>query len=498
MEQDRRAFLKGSLMAGGGALLGRQSIVSEGDVVENRIEDATTLLKPDAIRFPEGFLWGAATSSYQVEGAWNADGKGESIWDRFAHTPGKIRDGSNGDVACDQYHRYREDVAILKRLNLKSYRFSTSWPRIQPNGTGPANSKGLDYYSRVVDALLEAGIRPFCTIYHWDLPQALQDRGGWPNRDLASYYADFAQILARHLGDRITIWAPFNMPSNFTYFGYGAGGDPPGVKDLVLYLKALHTVTLAQGMAYRSIKAVSPRATVGSAYGMEPVYPKTNSEADRNAATRFHALHNTFFLDAAMNGQYPKVFLGEIPYETMGFISGDEVTMKVPLDWVGLHYYLRLIVSDSGQDFSSPIDPLSRIRVETANQGQKTDGGLEVYPRGLYDLLMRISRDYRQPIIEITETGAAFNDSPEASGRIRDERRIDFYREHLRELSRAMADGAKVRAYHAWTLLDSFEWQPGLSSRMGLTYVDFKSLKRTIKDSGVWFSRVAASNRLDV
>ena len=252
-----------------------------------------------------------ATSSFQVEGAWNADGKGESIWDRFSHTPGKIQDGSTADVACDQYHRYKEDIAILKRLNQKSYRFSTSWPRIQPAGTGPANPKGLDYYSRLVDALLEAGIRPFCTIYHWELPQALEDRGGWPNRDLAGYYADFAAILARNLGDRITIWAPFNMPSTFTYFGYGTGWDPPGRTGFDQFLKAAHTVNLAQGEAFRAIKAVSSRATVGSAYGMEPVYPKTDSAADRAAAARFHAFHNLYFLDPAMRGEYPAAFDGE-------------------------------------------------------------------------------------------------------------------------------------------------------------------------------------------
>jgi len=498
MSINRRDFLRNALVAGGGALLAGKGLAAGTHVVPEQAPGVVAVPGPEAARFPEGFLWGAATSSYQVEGAWDADGKGESIWDRFAHTPGKIRDGSTGDIACDQYHRYREDVALLRQLNLKSYRFSTSWPRIQPTGTGPANPKGLDYYSRLVDALLEAGIRPFCTIYHWDLPQALEDRGGWPNRDLAGYFADFAAILARNLGDRITIWAPFNMPSNFTYFGYGAGGDPPGKRDLKLYLKALHTVTLAQGMSYRSIKAASSKATVGSAYGMEPIYPKTDSEADRKAAARFHGLHNTFFLDAATHGRYPEVFPGEIPYDTMGFRSGDEVTLKVPLDWVGLHYYLRLIVSDSGHASPSPMDPLSRIQVDTGSEGPRTGGGLEMYPKGLYDLLMQVSRDYHHPIIEITESGAAFDDAPDASGRIRDGRRIGFYREHLQQLARAIADGARVRAYHAWSLLDNFEWQSGLGARMGLTYVDFKSLKRTIKDSGSWYARVAAANRWDV
>jgi len=491
MEMDRRSFIKGTLAAGSGALLAGRGITAAASEPEQL----------SGARFPSGFLWGMATSSFQVEGAWNVDGKGESIWDRFSHTTGKIQDGSNADISCDQYHRYKEDIAILKRLNQKSYRFSISWPRIQPAGTGPANPKGLDYYSRLVDALLEAGIRPFCTIYHWELPQALEDRGGWPNRDLAGYYADFAAILAKNLGDRITVWAPFNMPSTFTYHGYGTGWDPPGKAGFDLFLKAAHTVNLAQGEAFRAIKAASSKATVGSAYGMEPVYPKTNSEADRAAAARFHAFHNLYFLNPAMRGEYPKAFDGETPYEAMGFQAGDEKIMKVPLDWLGVHYYCRLVVSDaSGGSHASASnpDPVSRMHVEVPNEGAKTDGGLEVWPRGLYDLVMQISRDYDHPIIEITETGGSYLDSPDSNGRVADVRRIAFYRAHLAELARAMADGAKVRAYHAWSLLDNFEWAHGYTRRFGLTYVDFRTGKRTVKDSGLWYGRVAAANRVDV
>ena len=259
-----------------------------------------------------------ATASYQVEGAWNEDGKGESIWDRFSHTVGNVRGGATGDVACDHYHLYPQDIVLMKRLNQKSYRFSISWPRIQPLGTGTANQKALDHYSKVVDTVLEAGIRPFCTLYHWDLPQALEDRGGWPNRDLAHYFADYAGILAKNLGDRITVWAPFNMPWSFTYLGYGVGVFPPRRSSYSDFLKAAHTVSLAQGEAFRAIKAASSKATVGSAYGMAPAYPKTNTEADRAAAARYHAMNNVFFLDAAMHGRYPKAFAGEIPYEAMG------------------------------------------------------------------------------------------------------------------------------------------------------------------------------------
>lgn len=501
MKVDRRNFLKNSLTAGGSALLAGTGIAARETTSPPQIASAVSPSEIESARFPSGFLWGMATSATQVEGAWNADGKGESIWDRYAHTAGKIQDGSTAGVSCDQYHRYKEDVAILKRLNMKSYRFSTSWPRILPEGTGKVNQQGLDYYSRLVDALLEAGIRPFCTIYHWELPQALEDRGGWPNRDLAGYYADFAAILAKNLGDRITVWAPFNMPSTFTYYGYGTGWNPPGRANFDLFLKAAHTVNLAQGQAFRAIKAASSQATVGSAYGMEPVYPKTNSAADRAAAARFNALHNLYFLDTAMKGEYPQAFIGETPYEAMGFKAGDEKIMKVPLDWLGVHYYCRLVVSDASG--GSPVsasnrDPVSQMHIEVPNEGPRTDGGLEIWPRGIYDLVMQLSRDYHHPIIEITETGGSFLESPDENGRVADARRIAFYRQHLAELARAIADGARVRAYHAWSSLDNWEWQHGYTQRFGLTYVDFRTEKRTIKDSGYWYGRVAAANHLNV
>ncbi len=286
---NRRTFIRNSLLAAGGAALAGSGPAQLAAAPEaSAVADAPIA----GARFPKNFLWGMATSSYQVEGAWDADGKGESIWDRWAHTKGRIASGSNADVTCDQYHLYKDDVALLKQLNQKSYRFSISWPRVLPQGTGTLNVKGLDYYKRLTDALLEAGIRPFCTLYHWDLPQALEERGGWPNRDLAGYYADYAGLMAKHLGDRITIWAPFNMPWWFTYAGYAVGWNPPGRANIDGFLRALHTVALAQGMAYRSLKAASSKANVGSAYSYEPAYPKTDSEADREAARRFDLLNN--------------------------------------------------------------------------------------------------------------------------------------------------------------------------------------------------------------
>jgi beta-glucosidase len=514
---DRRQFLRNSLATASGALLASRGLAGAVSPNQEQIPGAISPAEIGGARFPDGFLWGMATASYQVEGAWNLDGKGESIWDRFSHTVGKVRGGATGDVACDQYHLYPQDIAMMKSLNLKSYRFSISWPRIQPAGTGAVTQKGLDHYSRLADALLAAGIRPFCTLYHWDLPHALEDRGGWPNRDLAGFFAEYAGILAKHLGDRITVWAPFNMPWTFTYFGYGIGIHPPckagGYGE---FLKAAHTVNLAQGEAFRAIKAASSQATVGSAYGMAPAYPKTDSEADRAAVARYNAMNNDYFLRTAIYGEYPKAFAGETPFDLMGFKSGDEKIMKVPLDWIGFHYYTRRIVSDAegsapsnGQaafgteienDQSAGRDPYTRFHAEMPTEGPLTDAGLEVWPHGIYDLVMQITREYNRPIIEITESGCSYLDTPyeKENGRVPDTRRIDFFRPHLAELARAIKNGANVRAYHAWSLLDNFEWADGYSQRYGLTYVDFRDQKRTVKDSGLWYGRVAAVNHLNV
>jgi len=510
---DRRSFLGRTLAAAGGAMVAGRVAAAEARAGQ-QAPGAIAGPEIEGAKFPEGFLWGTATAAYQVEGAWNEDGKGESIWDRFTHTPGKVKGGTTGDVACDQYHLYAQDMALAKRLNQKSYRFSISWPRIQPAGTGAPNMKGIDHYSKVVDAMLENGLRPFCTIYHWDLPQALEDRGGWPNRDLAGYYSEYAGILAKHLGDRITIWAPFNMPWSVAYMGYGVGAFPPGRAKFDDFLKAAHTMALAQAEALRSIKAASSKATVGSAYGMCPAYAKTDSDADRAAAARYHAMNNVFFLEAAMKGTYPKAFVGEPPLEQMGFKAGDEKLLKAPLDWVGFHYYTRRVVADASKaksfggggfsgteiesDPATGRDPYTRFSAAMPAEGPLTESGLEVWPRGIYDLVMQISREYDYPVIEITESGCGYLDAPyeKENGRVPDKRRIEFFRQELAELARAIADGARVRSFHAWSLVDNFEWANGHTERYGLIYVDYRDQKRTIKDSGFWYGQVAATNRL--
>ena len=514
---NRRKFLGSTMAAAGCAAL--TNLVAATPSASSSVSQSSALI-PGSVsssdiasaKFPDGFLWGMATASYQVEGAWNEDGKGESIWDRYAHGVGHIKGGDTGDVACDHYHLYKQDIAILKRLNQKSYRFSISWARIQPNGPGAPNQKGIDHYKRVMDTVLEAGIRPFCTLYHWDLPQWAEDRGGWPNRDLAGYFADYAGILARELGDRIQVWAPFNMPWTFTYLGYGTGAFPPNRASYRDFLRAAHTVNLAQGEAFRALKAASSKATVGSAHGMCPAYPATDSEADQAATERYKAMNNLFFLETTMSGEYPKAFVGEIPYEAMGFRPGDEKIMQVPLDWIGFHYYSRRFVSAAGKAAHSggggdratetqdtaAADELTQFGSSMPTQGPITQGGLEIWPRGIYDLVMEISRRYHNPIIEITESGCGYLDGPldSAGGRIPDSRRIAFFREELAELAHAIADGARVRAFHAWSLLDNFEWLDGYTQRYGLTYVDFRDQKRTVKDSGLWYAQVAATNRL--
>ncbi|MGA8764640.1 MAG: GH1 family beta-glucosidase [Candidatus Sulfotelmatobacter sp.] len=445
--------------------------------------------------FPRNFLWGAATSAYQIEGAWKEDGKGESIWDRFAHTPGRIKRPNNGDVACDSYHRWHEDIALIQAMNLNSYRFSISWPRIQPSGSGSANAKGVDYYSRLIDALLEARIRPLVTLYHWDLPQALEDAGGWPNRDTAARFAEYVDLVSRALGDRVSDWMLFNEPSAFTDLGYLEGVHAPGRKSLLDFLRATHTVNLAQGAGFRALKAARPSARVGTAFSMSACDPATNSEEDKLAAERAHAITNLWFLEPALRGRSPEA-LTFLPETAMAIKSSDLEKMRAPLDFIGINLYYRTIATAPGalDRLTHAQEWLFPVKMTPGQQGTKTDMGWEVWPQALYDIVMRITRDFNRPEIQITESGCAYNDAPDASGIIRDARRIAYHREYLAALAQAIADGADVRGYHAWSLMDNFEWAEGFSQRFGLAYVDFKTQKRAIKESGRWYAKVAAEN----
>jgi beta-glucosidase len=500
----RRQFAHSALAAGvAGALpaaLFSGCTVSNAARTNNSLPSGAHALQFDSsseFPFPKNFFWGAATAAYQIEGGWAADGKGESIWDRFAHTAGKINNGDTGEVACDSYHRWPEDIALLRAMHLNSYRFSISWPRIQPLGSGTANSKGVDFYSRLVDGLLKARIRPLVTLYHWDLPQALEDSGGWPSRDTASRFADYAELVARVLGDRVSDWLLFNEPAAFTYRGYLQGELAPGRRSLTDFLRATHTVNLAQGEGFRALKASRPSARVGTAFSMSPCGPATNSEGDRLAAERAHAITNLWFLEPALNGRYPDAFTF-LPETLMKIRTGDLEKMRAPLDFIGINLYYRILASapTAIERISNAQNWLFPVKMTGGNLGPKTGMGWEVWPQALYDMLVRITRDYNRPAIEITESGCAYNDGPDARGNINDTNRIAYLRQYLQALAQAIAEGADVRGYHAWSLMDNFEWSEGFSQRFGLTYVDFKTQQRTIKESGRWYAGVATGNAL--
>jgi beta-glucosidase len=497
----RRQLLYSALGAGAAALppafFSACSVSSKSSTAGSADSPHPRFDLPGGAAFPKGFFWGPATASYQIEGGWKEDGKGESIWDRFAHTAGRIKNGDTGDVACDSYHCWRDDIALMRAMNLNSYRFSISWPRIQPSGAGAANPKGLDYYSRLVDALLEARIRPFVTLYHWDLPQALDDAGGWPNRDMAGRFADYVQLVAQALGDRVDSWMLFNEPDAFVDLGYLEGSHAPGHKSILDFLRATHVVNLAQGAGFRAVKAVRPAARVGTALSMSACEPATNSDEDKLAAERAHAITNTWFLDPALRGRYPEA-LTFLPETAMKIKAGDMEKIRTPLDFIGINLYYRTIASAPGtmERATHAQEWLFPVKMDGGHQGPMTDIGWEVWPKALYDMVMRITRDYNRPVIEITESGCAYNDGPDAGGAIRDERRVAYHRDYLAALARAISEGADVRGYHAWSLLDNFEWAEGFSQRFGLTYVDFKTQKRMIKESGNWYAKVAAENRV--
>lgn len=451
------------------------------------------------LKFPAGFMWGAATAAYQIEGAWAEDGKGESVWDRFAHTPGKIKNNDNGDVACDSYHRYPEDIALLKQLNLGSYRYSIAWPRIQATGRGSANLRGLDYYQRLTDAVLNAGLNPSVTLYHWDLPQALQNQGGWGDRDTAQRFVDYVDLVAGALGDRVSRWVIFNEPKTFTGMGYWEGRHAPGATDPLAFLRATHIVNVAQGMAFRTLKARSATCQIGSAFDVAPMIPATQRPADIAAAERWHRFQNLWFVHTALHGRYPD---GVLPHDEqeqlLGFRSGDEQLMRAPLDFIGINYYSPSIVQDAPQGNGIPNLNTRAQWARMLGTHPQTDLGWDIYPHGFYEILMRMARETGFLPMEITENGAAFNTQPDAQGKVHDTARIDYLRGHLQATALAINDGAPIRAFHYWSLLDNFEWAEGYSQRFGIVHVDFANgQKRTIKESGHWYAKVAATNQVE-
>ena len=443
--------------------------------------------------FPKGFLWGTASASYQIEGAWNEDGKGESIWDRFSHTPGKIKRGETGDVACDFYHRYREDIGIQSELGLNAARMSLSWPRILPEGRGAVNSKGLDFYDRVVDELLSRNIQPWITLFHWDLPQALEDLGGWPNRDLAEYFRDYAAVVVDHLGDRVKHWMVFNEPWVFTILGYLVGIHAPGLRQANEAIRATHTVNMAQGLAVRALRESHKKpAMVGTAFSMASVVAASDSDDDKGAAERWHRFSNLWFLETVMNGRYPEAYLRGTVADRVEIKDGDMEKIKAPLDFIGINLYSRAVVAHEPSDHH-----LAAKQIRGGSE-EVTDFGWEVVPQALSQMVLRIAQDYPGLPIYITENGCSYGDGPGPDGKVNDLRRISFMRRYLAELNRAIRKGADVRGYFTWTLTDNFEWAEGLhGQRFGIVWCDFKTQQRVIKESGRWYSKVARSNALD-
>ncbi len=442
------------------------------------------------VRFPATFDWGTATASYQVEGAWDEDGKGESIWDRFSHTEGKIITGDTGDRTCDQYHRYKDDVALMKSLGLRAYRFSIGWPRVMPDGRGKANAKGLDYYNRLVDELLANGIAPRPTLYHWDLPQALQDDGGWANREIIGRFADYARTVVDALGDRVKSWMVFNEPAVFTHMAYLSGMMAPGIRDPKLAMQTSHIANLTQAEAMRAIRATGKADAVGSAYSMSATYPASHSPEDRAAAERLHGFNNDWFLRPMMLGEYPRCYVDQDRIvERMDVRPGDMESMKEPLDFIGVNLYNRDIVADAPGDRNLGIRRLPL-------PGPKTLFPSEVHPAAIYQMLMRVAKDYGRPIY-VTENGCSYDDGPGDDGRVRDQRRVDYLRGYIGQVGRALAEGADVRGYYLWSLMDNFEWAFGFSQRFGIVHVDFDTLRRTVKDSGEYYRDLIAAGRTE-
>jgi beta-glucosidase len=450
----------------------------------------------DSQAFPDGFLWGVATSAQQIEGAIREGGRGESIWDRFAATPGRIADGSDASVACDHYHRWREDVGLLRSLGVGAYRFSIAWPRIVPRGRGAINAAGLDFYDALVDALLAAGIQPFVTLYHWDLPQALQDRGGWGERDTAAAFADYAAVVSRRLGDRVRHWVTHNEPWCVATLGHEAGEHAPGRRDPAEALRVGHHLLLSHGWAAEVVRQNAPGAEVGIALILSPVRPASESDADREAARRMDGSFNRWYLDPLFRGRYPedavadRVRRGHLPGPDLPFVQhGDLRTIATPLDFLGVNYYSRVVVraGDGGEPVAVPVVP----------EHERTDMGWEVFPQGLHDLLIRIHRDYRQPAIYVTENGMAHDVGADASGRIADARRIDYLRTHVAAAQRAVAEGVPLRGYFVWSLLDNFEWARGYAMRFGLYHVDFATQRRIAKDSAFWYRDLVATGAVE-
>ena len=449
--------------------------------------------------FPPDFLWGASTSAYQIEGATSEDGRGPSIWDAFARRPGATFQGETGDCAADHYHRVKEDVALMAALNLRAYRFSLSWSRILPQGAGAVNTPGLDFYDRLVDLLLERQIRPVATLYHWDLPLALQERGGWKARETAEAFADYVEIVAKRLGDRVPWWITLNEPWCSAYLGYGIGLHAPGERSLQAAVDASHHLLLAHAKGVERLRACAqPSAQIGITLSLTPVFVADSGPAVQEGAERMDVLYNRWFLDPLFRGTYPTRLFQDLAVHPPAIEESDMALISTPFDFLGVNYYQRTLIRTRRGVHADGNQPVSEMyeQVVPVPGASYTEMAWEIYPQGLRDTLLRIQQDYAPPQIMVSENGAAFADHWDGGEHIPDTRRVQYLRDHIRELEETQAQGVPLCGYLVWSLLDNFEWVDGYSKRFGLVYVDYATQRRIVKESGYWYAAfIAAQTR---
>ncbi|MET7692219.1 GH1 family beta-glucosidase [Streptomyces sp. NPDC005483] len=437
----------------------------------------------DLAALPHDFLWGTATAAYQIEGAVSEDGRSPSIWDTFSHTPGKVAGGDTGDVACDHYHRWREDIGLMRRLGTNAYRLSVAWPRVMPEGDGPVNPKGLDFYDELIDALLAAGITPSVTLYHWDLPQVLQDRGGWPARDTAEHFAAYASVVAGRLGDRVEHWTTLNEPLCSAWIGHLEGTMAPGLTDLTAAVRASYHLLLGHGLAAQAIRAASPSAQVGLVTNLSTVHAATDRPEDLAAAHRMDGHTNRWWLDPVHGRGFPadmrEVYGVELPER-----DGDLAVIAAPLDWLGLNYYMPITVADD------PTGPAPRTRQVSRPGVPCTGMDWEIDADGIETLLLRLTHEYGARKLYVTENGSAYPDVVRPDGTVDDPERQQYLIDHLAACASAARKGAPLAGYFAWSLLDNFEWAYGYDKRFGLVHVDYETQRRTIKGTGYRYADV--------
>jgi beta-glucosidase len=444
--------------------------------------------------FPANFLWGAATSAYQIEGATQEDGRGLSIWDTFSKLPGATHQGETGEVATDHYHRFREDVALLASLGLNAYRFSISWSRLLPSGRGTINQKGLDFYDQLVDTLLQKEICPIATLYHWDLPLTLQEQGGWPERETAYAFADYAELVARRLADRVQWWITHNEPWCAAYLGYGTGEHAPGIQDMHSAVAAAHHLLLSHGLAATRLRAYTQgHAQVGITLNLVPLFAADENPETLHGIEQLDRFHNRWFLDPLFRGHYPEQLFTDLRVEPPPIKPGDMECIAAPLDFLGVNYYSRTVVRTPTKANQSEKQSFEVVRPVPG--ASYTEMAWEIFPDGLTDALIQVSKDYKPRAILVTENGAAFNDCLDGGDRVADTRRVHYLQEHMQALAEAFKRGIPLRGYFVWSFMDNYEWIDGYSKRFGIVYVDYSTQRRIVKDSGHWYADFVRSQR---